>query len=94
MRYTVIFSTLAVTVICWLSWKIVLKPDHDGLENSLLRDEMINLISTRFDNATTSSSRRIAAEEQVIAKEDVEVGKDGDLVKMENGETFIFRNPL
>jgi len=94
MRYTVILSTLAVTVICWLSWKIVLEPDHDGLENSLLRDEMINLISTRFDNATTSSTDRIKAEEQVIAKENVELGKDGDLVRMENGETFIYRNPL
>ncbi|GAA5948538.1 hypothetical protein JCM3765_004915 [Sporobolomyces pararoseus] len=94
MRWTVIVSTIAVSVMCWLSWKIVLRGEIEETGEKLLRDEMMNLISTRFEKKYNSTVDQAAVafsgDEEGVEEE--AFGEDGDLVKMENGEEFVYRN--
>ncbi|GAA5977023.1 hypothetical protein JCM5350_007531 [Sporobolomyces pararoseus] len=94
MRWTVIMCTIAVTVMCWLSWQIVLKGEIEETGEKLLREEMMNLISTRFEKQYNGTVEQILVTGDEDDVEEEVLGQNGDSVTMENGEEFVYRNPF
>ncbi|GAA5909543.1 uncharacterized protein JCM6883_003985 [Sporobolomyces salmoneus] len=96
MRWTVFLSTTAITVMVYLSWKIMLRGEEGQEKGKEWKDEMMNLISTRFEKQRPLNETFEAAREDSGAmreEEDIqELGRDGNLVRMENGEEFVYRN--
>lgn len=92
MRWTVIWSTASVTIIVWLTYKVVLRRQGQGRGREL-KDEMMSLISTRFDSAHVITNHTYA-QENLGGGQPRLFGRDGDTVRMENGQEFVYRNPL
>lgn len=90
-----IFFVVATGIGLYLSWRIVFGHSWAVEGDSVLEEgheTIIKSVLNRVVNESYVDMGRIRGDGK--QEEERELGKDGDLIKMENGQEFIYRNSL